>query len=221
MKFNRAAFTLVELLVVVAIIAVLAGLLFPVLASARNKARQTQCAAQLRQIGMSWLLYAEANDEKACPAYYYSPDFRIETAWDFRTATGEPSQPGLLATYGSSQIWRCPTFFGESWGRPFTGYGYNTTYIGGDTTPTALSAIEQPSETVAFSDSAFGTPPAGSNFLRAPSDPFGQYGTAHARHNGKANVAFADGRLSSRTLRRTITKDLGYLSTDDELYDLN
>lgn len=221
MKSTRAAFTLVELLVVVAIIAVLAALLFPVLAAARNKARQTQCAAQLRQIGMSWLLYAEANDEIACPAYYYSPDFQIETAWDFRTATGEPSQPGLLATYGSAQIWHCPTFFGESWGRPFTGYGYNTTYIGGDHAPAALSAIERPSETVAFADCAFGTPAAGSNFLRAPSDPFGQYGTAHARHNGQVNVAFADGRLSSRSLKRVIAKDLGYLSADDEVYDLN
>ena len=56
-------FTLIELLVVIAIIAILAALLFPVFASAREKAFQSTCLNNQRQIVTSLLLYAQDNDE--------------------------------------------------------------------------------------------------------------------------------------------------------------
>lgn len=59
----RRAFTLIELLVVIAIIALLAAILFPVFAQAREKARQTQCMSNLRQIGLGVLQYAQDNEE--------------------------------------------------------------------------------------------------------------------------------------------------------------
>jgi prepilin-type N-terminal cleavage/methylation domain-containing protein/prepilin-type processing-associated H-X9-DG protein len=56
-------FTLIELLVVIAIIAILAAILFPVFAKAREKARQTTCASNEKQIGVAFLQYVQDNDE--------------------------------------------------------------------------------------------------------------------------------------------------------------
>lgn len=63
MKHNQG-FTLIELLVVIAIIAILAAILFPVFETAREKARQSQCASNLKQLGMAFVQYAEDYDEQ-------------------------------------------------------------------------------------------------------------------------------------------------------------
>jgi prepilin-type N-terminal cleavage/methylation domain-containing protein len=61
---RKRAFTLIELLVVIAIIAILAAILFPVFAQAREKARQSSCISNLKQLGLSMMQYAQDYDGK-------------------------------------------------------------------------------------------------------------------------------------------------------------
>ena len=64
---RRPGFTLIELLVVIAIIAILAAILFPVFAKAREKARQTACLSNQRQLAMGIIMYAGDNNETFPP----------------------------------------------------------------------------------------------------------------------------------------------------------
>jgi prepilin-type N-terminal cleavage/methylation domain-containing protein len=72
------AFTLIELLVVISIIAILAAILFPVFAAARERARLTTCASNLRQLGLAQRMYAQDYDEQLFPApTLYNPQLGL------------------------------------------------------------------------------------------------------------------------------------------------
>lgn len=99
---RHRAFTLIELLLVIAILAILAALLFPVFAQARGQARQTRCLSNCRQIGQSLMMYTADYDDWMIQGYNgtnagSSLDGR-ETRW-----------PNLLLPYvKNTQIYSCP-----------------------------------------------------------------------------------------------------------------
>ena len=91
---KRTGFTLIELLVVIAIIAILAAILFPVFAKVREKARQTSCASNMKQIGVAIIQYQQDYDEKFPTAY--------DDAWHHGWST--TTQPYIK----SVAVYRCP-----------------------------------------------------------------------------------------------------------------
>ncbi len=64
----KHAFTLTELLVVIAVIAILAALLFPAISAAKAKAQRTACANNLRQINLGVRMYSDDSADKAPPS---------------------------------------------------------------------------------------------------------------------------------------------------------
>lgn len=109
MLIKRRGFTLIELLVVIAIIAILAAILFPAFLLAKETARRSGCANNMKQIGVAMSLYCDDNGGKY-PSSYGSakPVGYASSDWDGR---GSPTMPGtayLLSRYAkSTKIWQC------------------------------------------------------------------------------------------------------------------
>lgn len=80
---NKQGFTLVELLVVIAVIALLMAILLPALTKAREQGKRAVCLAQIKQLQMAWGMYADNNKDKiVCSDIRYS--------WGFTAAVGGP-----------------------------------------------------------------------------------------------------------------------------------
>ena len=95
---SRKGFTLIEMLVVIAIIAILAAILFPVFGKAREKARHTQCANNQRQIALAIILYIQDHNERL-------PD--ATTIWStLKLGSAQQSNTALLAA--TANVMRCP-----------------------------------------------------------------------------------------------------------------
>ncbi len=226
-------------------IAILAAILFPVFAKVREKARQTSCLSNLKQIDLAWQQYTTDYDEHANPSYVYYGAGQVEDAWDFRINYTDSAEdavasvgPGLLDPYiKDGDINQCPDALALAYGRPHSGYSYNATYAGGDVSfgtgavlvpACTLSQIQVPTRMVLFADSGYinGTSVGADNYMRAPSAIAAagySYGLIDFRHTKNANIAYADGHVKSTTAichQSSTVPELGTLSADDTAYQL-
>jgi prepilin-type N-terminal cleavage/methylation domain-containing protein/prepilin-type processing-associated H-X9-DG protein len=93
----KRGFTLIELLVVIAIIALLAAILFPVFGRARENARRSSCASNLKQIGLGVMQYSQDYDERM-------PGIELWRAW----------HEAILPYTKSIQVYQCPSVLGDN-----------------------------------------------------------------------------------------------------------
>ena len=240
----RSAFTLTELLVVIAVIAILAGLLLPSLSGSKDSSRRVQCESNLRQMGVAAYLYVDDNADSYPIAYYYEETGGVtySYAWDLTTVNGSATTvvPGLLwQGRATLQIQQCPSFTGSAnWlADPYTGYNYNTSYIGHGQDesipqPAKGSDVRRAGGTILFGDGQYAG--GADKFMRAPWPNPGDAdfqvrwsGTQGFRHRQLSNALFCDGHAES--LRECYTDNAngsnnvapgtGFLSADNSIYD--
>ncbi|MEN6645368.1 MAG: prepilin-type N-terminal cleavage/methylation domain-containing protein [Armatimonadia bacterium] len=202
----RRGFTLIELLVVIAIIAILAAILFPVFAKAREKARQSSCLSNVRQLCTANLSYAQDYDEKTL--CYSTLSSGNGVMWY------ELVQPYLKNT----QILVCPSqSITTKWGAWSISYGITRATGCLQDSPAsgiALGSIGNPSETFTFMDTRLNDNEAAAfpTFYAPPNAGMGSYGSMSNRHNEGANFGFYDGH--AKWLSRQAAWASGY-------YDFN
>ena len=203
---KRRAFTLIELLVVIAIIAILAAILFPVFAKAREKARQSSCASNVKQIGLSIIQYLQDYDE-LYPVYNVSNLGCLVVAKPY---------------VKNDQVYTCPSSnqatYGVNYTSLFNGGTLNNAQV---TVPAQCIMVVDDGKAGALGNSPWNRfPPwTGSNSAAGhwPDDWAWADGgtitsgtlyndTANPRHNNGANGVFVDGHVKWYEISKLTTE---------------
>lgn len=200
-------FTLIECLVVIALIATLAAMLFPVFVEAKRPAKGTVCLSNLRQIGMAMSLYGN-DDDGLYPLATDPADAFTQCAK--RTRSALPQLHEVLRPYTkSADIWHCPLDAGvPNVGKTYTEavecdlpglasifnrYGSSYVYR----TDLAPAGVDQPAS---LFDPYDAHREHGSAEVPVVYDAYGAWHGSHLENERKVQALMADGHAASRTL---------------------
>lgn len=212
----RVAFTLVELLVVIALLAILAALLLPTLSRSKATAQRIQCVSNLHQLGLATQMYW---DDNAGNCFRYTSGFTNggQLFWFGWLGPGDEGERPFAAQAGA--LWPylegrgvelCPSlnyalgqFKLKARGAAY-GYGYNLHLSTVPSKPpVAVARITRPADTILLADAAqvntFQAPASRTNpmleeFYYVSTNR--SEATAHFRHLQKASVVFGDGHVA-------------------------
>jgi prepilin-type processing-associated H-X9-DG protein/prepilin-type N-terminal cleavage/methylation domain-containing protein len=206
------AFTLVELLVVIAVISVLAALLLPVLAGSKSAARRIQCVANLHQFGFAAQMYWDENAGNCFPYLAGSVSNGV-TYWFGWLQNGAEGQRVFDATKGALYpyiqgrgIEICPSlnYLSAQFKLKATGaaYGYGYNHYLSTVPPVNVAKLTHPSMTAVLADAAqintFEPPASRSNPMLEEFyyvDETAVPANGHFRHQNFANVLFCDSHV--------------------------
>lgn len=213
---ERHAFTLVEMLVVIGVIAVLAALLLPALSMAKSKAQGVACANHIKQLTLAWTLYAHEHSDRLVNNHGIQETLRRRENWvngieDWQTSEGNTNlatlTSGQLAPYLSldTSVYKCPSdrSIADNGERIRTLSMNSLVGDPGELTNRfnpqrvqffRLTQIPNPDQIYVFLDEHPDTINDGFFMNRWDEDP--RWGNLPASfHNGAANLSFADGHL--------------------------
>jgi len=181
---RRAGFTLIELLVVIAIIAILAAILFPVFARAREKARQTSCLSNMKQLSLGIYMYAQDYDERFPGGGGMGDNGAWHPAW------WEEIYPYVK----NAQVFECPSHSNVQYNPYATSYGCNPYSVMFWMSGAKVASLANVAGTICIGEKPGNDWPCyPSNAVDPGGAPWILQNKVDPRHNEGANFGFCDG----------------------------